>query len=57
MRDLISLSCEQCKHKNYTTTKNKKTTTEKLSLRKFCPFCRTHTSHKEGKSSEEMRGQ
>jgi len=49
MRDLIALSCEQCKQKNYTTTKNKKTTTEKVSLRKFCPFCRTHTSHKEGK--------
>ena len=49
MRDLVALSCEQCKHKNYTTTKNKKTMTEKISLRKFCPSCRTHTSHKEGK--------
>jgi large subunit ribosomal protein L33 len=43
MRDLISFQCEQCKRRNYTGTKNKKTTTEKLAFRKFCPFCRTHT--------------
>jgi large subunit ribosomal protein L33 len=49
MRELISLQCEQCKRKNYTTTKNKKTMTDKLALRKFCPFCRAHTVHKEGK--------
>ena len=33
----------------YTTSKNKKTMTEKLSLKKFCPACRSHTQHKEGK--------
>lgn len=49
MRDLISFQCEQCKRRNYTSTKNKKKTTEKLSLRKFCPACRSHTQHKEGK--------
>jgi large subunit ribosomal protein L33 len=37
MRELIALVCEQCKRKNYTTTRNKKKTTEKLSLKKFCP--------------------
>ena len=49
MRDLISFQCEQCKRRNYTSTKNKKTTTDKLARRKFCPFCRTHTVHKESK--------
>ena len=49
MRDLISFQCDQCKRRNYTSSKNKKRTTEKLSMRKFCPFCRTHTTHKEGK--------
>ncbi|GBD27240.1 50S ribosomal protein L33 [bacterium HR30] len=49
MRELVSLQCDQCKRKNYTTTKNKKTMTDKLALKKFCPFCRTHTLHKEGK--------
>lgn len=49
MRDLISLACEACKRRNYTTDKNKKTTPEKLSFKKYCPFCRKHTLHKEGK--------
>jgi len=49
MRDLISFQCDQCKRRNYTATKNKKTTTDKLAMRKFCPACRSHTLHKEGK--------
>jgi large subunit ribosomal protein L33 len=49
MRDLISLQCDQCKRRNYTSSKNKKRMTDTLSLRKFCPACRTHTLHKEGK--------
>ena len=49
MRDLITLVCDGCKSKNYTTSKNKKRTTAKLSLRKFCSACRSHTVHKEGK--------
>ncbi|MBI1816607.1 MAG: 50S ribosomal protein L33 [Deltaproteobacteria bacterium] len=49
MRDLISFQCDGCKRRNYTGTKNKKKTTEKLALRKFCPACRSHTLHKESK--------
>lgn len=49
MRDLIGFACGQCKRKNYTTTKNKKRTTDKLALKKFCPFCRAHTLHREVK--------
>ena len=49
MRDQISLQCEGCKRRNYMSSRNKKKTTEKLSVRKFCPSCRTHTQHKEGK--------
>jgi len=49
MRELISFQCEKCKRRNYTSTKNKKTTTEKLAFRKFCPACRSHTVHKESK--------
>ena len=49
MRDLISFACETCKRRNYSGTKNKKRTTDKLSMKKFCPWCRTHTVHKEGK--------
>jgi large subunit ribosomal protein L33 len=47
MRDLVGLACDQCKSKNYTTTKNKKKTTDKLEFKKFCARCRTHTAHKE----------
>ena len=31
----------------YTTTKNRKNTTERLELSKYCPHCKTHTLHKE----------
>ena len=49
MQENISLACSVCKRRNYTSTKNKKTNTEKLELSKYCPFCRKHTAHKEGK--------
>ena len=49
MRDIITLACTECKNRNYTTTKNKKTTPDKLELKKFCPSCRKHTNHKETK--------
>ena len=37
MRDLITLVCDGCKRKNYTSTKNKKKTTEKLALQEVLP--------------------
>jgi large subunit ribosomal protein L33 len=46
---LITLACSECKHRNYTTTKNKRTTPDKLELSKYCRFCRKHTAHKETK--------
>ena len=49
MRDLIALACDGCKRRNYTTTKNKKTQTEKFAIKKYCPACRIHTVHKETK--------
>ncbi|OGP33539.1 MAG: 50S ribosomal protein L33 [Deltaproteobacteria bacterium GWC2_65_14] len=49
MRDIITLACSECKNRNYTTTRNKKTMTEKLELKKFCSTCRKHTAHKETK--------
>ena len=47
MRDIIALACPECKRRNYSTTKNKKKTTERLEMSKFCRFCRKHTAHKE----------
>ncbi len=49
MRDIITLACSECKQRNYTTTKNKKNTSQKLEFKKYCRFCRTHTPHKETK--------
>ena len=48
-RDNIVLHCNDCKNRNYSTTKNKKTTTARLEFNKFCRTCRKHTSHKETK--------
>jgi large subunit ribosomal protein L33 len=50
MQEIITLACTQCKRKNYTTTKNKKNVKDKLELKKFCPFCKKHTVHKETKT-------
>lgn len=52
MRDLIKLTCETCSRANYYTSKNKRTMTEKFQIKKFCPACRTHKVHKEGKISK-----
>ena len=49
MRVKINLSCTECKRKNYATTKNKRTTPDKLQLKKYCRFSRIHTLHKETK--------
>ena len=49
MREIVNMACGECKRRNYSTLKNKKTTTEKLELKKFCRRCRKHTGHKETK--------
>jgi len=52
MRDIIKMTCAQCARANYTTTKNKRTMSEKFEIKKFCPTCRKHFPHKEGKISK-----
>ncbi|MDR3343384.1 MAG: 50S ribosomal protein L33 [Treponema sp.] len=47
--ELIALQCTVCKRKNYTTKKNRRNTQEKLEFKKYCPFDRKHTVHKETK--------
>ena len=49
MRINIQLQCTKCKRKNYATQKNKKNTTGRLEIKKYCPFDREHTVHKETK--------
>ncbi|NOX20866.1 MAG: 50S ribosomal protein L33 [Nitrospirae bacterium] len=50
MRMIILLQCTECKNKNYSTTKNKRNTPDKLQLKKYCRHCRRHTVHKETKA-------
>ncbi|MFC1877596.1 50S ribosomal protein L33 [Thermodesulfobacteriota bacterium] len=49
VRIIVTLACTECKRRNYTTTKNKRTTPDKLGFNKYCRFCRKHTLHKETK--------
>src|SRR3970282_993124 len=44
MRDIIHMACGDCKRRNYSTTKNKKKTTDRLEFSKYCRFCRKHTA-------------
>ncbi len=48
-RSIIQLECESCRERNYSTTKNKRKTPDKLQLKKYCPRCRGHRLHKETK--------
>jgi large subunit ribosomal protein L33 len=47
MRDIITLACEKCKRRNYSTTKNKKKHQDRVTHKKFCRWCNAHTAHKE----------
>jgi len=48
-RERITLQCTECKSENYRTEKNKKNTTDRLELSKFCKKCGKSTTHKEKK--------
>jgi large subunit ribosomal protein L33 len=43
----VILACSECARRNYHTKRNKNNTREKLSLNKYCKWCRRHTLHKE----------
>ena len=56
VRIVVTLECTECrtntnKRSNgvsrYTTMKNRRNTTSRLELKKFCTHCNTHTVHKE----------
>ena len=49
MRAAVTLACQECKRRNYISTKNKKNTPDRIELKKYCSHCQTHTVHKETK--------
>jgi large subunit ribosomal protein L33 len=55
-RLIITLECTECRTNTakrspgvsrYTTTKNRRNTTARLELKKFCTHCNKHSVHKE----------
>ena len=48
-RELAILACTECKRRNYVTTRNKRTTANRLEIKKFCPSERKRTLHREAK--------
>jgi large subunit ribosomal protein L33 len=56
VRIIITLECTECRTNTskrspgvsrYTTMKNRRNTTSRLELKKFCTHCNKHTVHKE----------
>ncbi|MEM6518724.1 MAG: 50S ribosomal protein L33 [Cyanobacteria bacterium P01_C01_bin.70] len=56
VRLVITLECTECRSNQnkrsngvsrYTTEKNRRNTPSRMELRKFCPNCNRHTTHKE----------
>ncbi|MBI2874726.1 MAG: 50S ribosomal protein L33 [Firmicutes bacterium] len=43
----VTLACTDCKSRNYRTSKNKRTHSERLEFKKFCGVCGHHTIHRE----------
>ena len=46
-RVMVTLECQTCKRRNYNTNKNKVNNRERIELKKYCRFCRSHVDHKE----------
>jgi large subunit ribosomal protein L33 len=47
IRPKITLSCTECKERNYITKKNRRNDPDRLELKKFCPRCGKQTVHRE----------
>lgn len=46
-RVVVTLACEQCRERNYTTTKNRRNDSGRMALNKYCRRCRAHQLHRE----------
>jgi len=49
MRKQIILACTETGDRNYSTTKNKRNTPERLEVKKYSPRLKRHTLHREVK--------
>lgn len=48
-RTTVDLACTECRQRTYTTQKNKRNDPDRLELRKYCPRCRLHLTHREAR--------
>ncbi|MGI8588219.1 MAG: 50S ribosomal protein L33 [Chloroflexia bacterium] len=48
-RIIMTLACTECKERNYTTSKNKRSDAARMEINKYCPRCRVHRQHRETK--------
>jgi len=55
MRSIVTLACTECKRRNYSTTKNKRNTPDKLEFKKFCRFCQRNVKFIDHKNVEILR--
>src|SRR4029079_580419 len=46
VRIAVTLACEDCKRRNYQTNKSKRNNPDRITMRKYCKWCRCHTSHR-----------
>ncbi|NQW17091.1 MAG: 50S ribosomal protein L33 [Chloroflexi bacterium] len=46
-RQIVTLQCDECKERNYTSSKNRRNTQGRIELKKYCPRCRVHRPHRE----------
>ncbi|MGZ5406684.1 MAG: 50S ribosomal protein L33 [Aeromicrobium sp.] len=47
VRPKITLACTECKERNYITKKNRRIDPDRLDIKKYCPRCKTHQTHRE----------
>jgi len=46
-RPIITLACEDCSRRNYTTEKSRVNDRDRIEMKKYCRWCRGHKLHKE----------
>ena len=46
-RVIITLACTDCRERNYTSNKNRRSDPQRFELKKYCPRCHGHKAHRE----------
>lgn len=49
MRKKVILVCSKCLSRNYTTTIKADDVTKRFEIKKYCPYCKEYTIHKESR--------